>query len=62
MDPLKVIHQIACDARKYVLDNPTETWIYAQKEPNELYLNLDPRLQTSLAKSQHLEWNATEHA
>ena len=53
---------IACDARKYVLDNSTETWIYDQKGPNELYLNSDPRLQTSQPKSQRLEWNATEHA
>ena len=45
-----------------MLDNTTETWVYEQKDPNELYLNSDPRLQTSQPKSQRLEWNATEHA
>ena len=39
-----------------MLDNTTETWVYEQKDPNELYLNSDPRLQTSQPKSQRLEW------
>ena len=32
---------IACDDRRYVPDNLTETWIYDQKDPNELHLNSD---------------------
>ena len=45
-----------------MLDNTTETWIYDQKEPTDLNLNSDPRLQTSQPESQRLDWNATEHA
>ena len=33
-------------------DNLTETWIYDQKDPNELYLNSDPRVQRSQPQSQ----------